>query len=90
MSDHKASIDNQDLRGKGLLSYAQTCGQVLAKGHTRSGDPYAIAGYIGTGAKLDKALERFATAYAGQVTSDYETFRKAVRAGKIKAARLTA
>jgi uncharacterized protein (DUF2252 family) len=90
MSDHKASIDNQDLRGKGLLSFAQTCGQVLAKGHTRSGDPYAIAGYIGTGAKLDRALERFAIVYADQVTADYQTFRKAIRAGKIKAARVTA
>jgi uncharacterized protein (DUF2252 family) len=90
MSDHKASINNEDLRGKGLLSYAQTCGQVLAKGHTRSGDPYAIAGYIGVGAKLDRALEKFAIAYADQVTTDYETFRKAVRAGKIKAARVTA
>ncbi len=90
MSDHKASINNEDLRGKGLLSYAQTCGQVLAKGHTRSGDPYAIAGYIGVGAKLDRALEKFAIAYAAQVTADYETFRKAVRAGKIKAARVTA
>ena len=90
MSDHKASINNEDLRGKGLLSYAQTCGQVLAKGHTRSGDPYAIAGYIGIGAKLDRALEKFAIAYAAQVTADYETFRKAVRAGKIKAARVTA
>jgi uncharacterized protein (DUF2252 family) len=90
MSDHKASIDNQDLRGKGLLSYAQTCGQVLAKGHTRSGDPYAIAGYIGVGAKLDKALEKFAIVYADQVMSDYEAFRKAVRAGKIKAARVSA
>ncbi len=90
MSDHKASINDEDLRGKGLLSYAQTCGQVLAKGHTRSGDPYAIAGYIGIGAKLDRAIEKFAIAYAGQVTADYEAFRKAVRTGKIKAARVTA
>lgn len=90
MSDHKASIDNEVLRGKGLLSFAQTCGQVLAKGHTRSGDPYAIAGYIGLGTKLDRALEKFAIAYADQVTADYETFRKAIRAGKIKAAKVTA
>ena len=29
-----------------------------------------------------RALEKFAIAYAGQVTADYEAFRKAVRAGK--------
>jgi uncharacterized protein (DUF2252 family) len=90
LSDHKASIDNEDLHGKGLLSFAQTCGQVLAKGHTRSGDPYAIGGYIGVGAKLDRALEKFAIAYADQVTTDYETFRKAIHGGKIKAAKVTA
>jgi uncharacterized protein (DUF2252 family) len=90
MSDHKGTIDNQDLGGKGLISYAQTCGQVLAKGHTRSGDPYAIAGYIGVGTKLDKALERFAIAYVDQVTSDYDVFRRAIRTGKIKAAKVFA
>ncbi len=89
MSDHKASIDNKDLLGKGLASYARTCGEVLAKAHARSGDPYAIAGYIGTGTKLDKAAEKFAVAYAGQVTTDYELFKKAIRSGKIKAARAT-
>ena len=90
MSDHKAAIDNQDLGGKGLVSYAQTCGQVLAKGHTRSGDPYAIAGYIGIGTKLDKALEKFAVAYADQVSSDHDLFRKAIRTGQIKAAKVSA
>jgi len=89
MSDHKAAIENTDLRGQGLSSYARTCGEVLAKGHARSGDPYAISGYIGTGNKLDKAAEKFAIAYADQVTADYETFRKAVRSGRIKAARVT-
>jgi uncharacterized protein (DUF2252 family) len=89
MSDHKASIDNTDLRGQGLASYARTCGEVLAKGHARSGDPYAISGYIGTGAKLDKAAEKFAVAYADQVAADHQSFRKAIRAGKIKASRVT-
>lgn len=87
LSDHKASIDNEDLRGKGLLSYAHTSGEILAKGHARSGDPCALAGYIGSGTKLDKAIEKFAIAYADQVTLDYEKFRDAIRSGRIKAAR---
>ncbi len=90
MSDHKASIEDADLRGQGLASYARTCGEVLAKGHARSGDPYAISGYIGMGTKLDRAAEKFAIAYADQVTADYDTFRKAVRRGRIKAARVRA
>ncbi|MGA2991699.1 MAG: DUF2252 domain-containing protein [Candidatus Korobacteraceae bacterium] len=87
LSDHKASIDDNDLRGKGLLAYAHTSGEILAKGHARSGDPCALSAYIGSGAKLDKALVKFAVAYADQVTLDYEKFRDAIRSGRIKASR---
>ncbi|HXZ81999.1 MAG TPA: DUF2252 domain-containing protein [Terriglobales bacterium] len=87
LSDHKASIADEDLRGKGLTLYAHTCGELLAKGHARSGDPCTLAGYFGTGPNLDKAIEQFAVAYADQVTLDYEKFRDAIRAGRIKAAR---
>ncbi|HMK29013.1 MAG TPA: DUF2252 domain-containing protein [Terriglobales bacterium] len=87
LSDHKASIADEDLRGKGLAIYAHTCGELLAKGHARSGDPCALAGYIGAGPNLDKAIQKFAKAYADQVTLDYEKFRDAIRSGSIKAAR---
>jgi len=87
LSDHKASISDQELLGKGLAIYAHTCGELLAKGHARSGDPCALAGYIGTGPNLDKAIEKFAVAYADQVTLDYKKFRDAIRAGRIKVAR---
>lgn len=87
LSDHKGAIDDRDLYGKGLLSYAHTSGEILAKGHARSGDPCALAAYIGSGAKLDKAIVKFAIAYADQSTLDYEKFRDAIRAGRIKASR---
>jgi uncharacterized protein (DUF2252 family) len=88
LSDHKATIDDKDLQGKGLLSYAHATGEILAKGHARSGDPCALSAYIGCGAKLDKAIVKFAAAYADQVTLDYERFRDAIRGGRIKASRL--
>ena len=87
LSDHKASIDNEDLHGKGILLYAHTSGEILAKGHARSGDPCVLAAYIGSGAKLDKAIEKFAIAYADQMTLDYERFRDSIRNGRIKASR---
>ena len=59
LSDHKASISNEDLSGPGLTEYATTCGEVLAKGHARSGDPAVLAGYLGTGDRCDKALTKF-------------------------------
>ena len=87
LNDHKASIEDQDLTGVGLVEYATTCGEVLAKGHARSGDPAVLAGYLGTGDRWDKALGKFAVTYADQTTKDYEQFKKAIRSGTIKAGR---
>jgi uncharacterized protein (DUF2252 family) len=87
LADHKASIENEDLQGKGLTHYACLCGEVLAKGHARSGDACVLAGYLGTGRSIDKALEKFAVKYADQTTQDYERFRAAIRRGRIKAAK---
>jgi uncharacterized protein (DUF2252 family) len=87
LSDHKASISSEDLKGKGLTEYATTCGEVLAKGHARSGDPAVLAGYLGDGDRWDKALAKFSFAYADQTNKDFDEFKKAIRAGRIKASR---
>jgi uncharacterized protein (DUF2252 family) len=87
LADHKAEIENKLLAGRGLTHYALTSSEVLAKAHARSGDPYALAGYLGKGEVMDQAVEAFAVAYADQVTLDYEKFRTAIRDGKIRAAR---
>ncbi len=47
LRDHKAGIEEEDLKGKGLVEYAEMCGELLSKGHARSGDACAIAGYLG-------------------------------------------
>jgi uncharacterized protein (DUF2252 family) len=87
LNDHKGSIQDEDLEGPGLTEYAITCGAVLARGHARSGDPAVIAGYLGTNDRWDKALAKFAVSYADQTTKDYESFKKAIRSGKIQASR---
>jgi len=48
LNDHKASIEIADLKGGGLAQYAEMCGELLSRGHARSGDPLALAGYIGS------------------------------------------
>jgi uncharacterized protein (DUF2252 family) len=85
LNDHKASIRGDELTGAALIEYATTCGDVLAKGHARSGDPAVLAGYLGSSDRWDKALAKFALIYADQTTRDYEMFRKAIRQRKIKA-----
>jgi uncharacterized protein (DUF2252 family) len=87
LSDHKASISDEDLKGSGLIEYATTCGEVLAKGHGRSGDPAVLAGYLGMSARWDKALTKFSFAYADQTTKDYESFKKAIRSRTIEASK---
>src|SRR5262249_16228032 len=84
LSDHKASIDNTQLEGAGLTEYARVCGEVLAKGHARSGDPVLFAGYCGSGNRLDNAIADFAERYAEQTESDYAPLKKAIKAGRVK------
>jgi uncharacterized protein (DUF2252 family) len=87
LSDHKGAIRDQDLEGSRLTEYAITCGEVLARGHARSGDPAVIAGYLGNNDRWDKALAKFAVSYADQCTKDYEAFKKAIQHGTIQASR---
>jgi uncharacterized protein (DUF2252 family) len=74
LDDHKASVDLEALRGAGLAEYAALCGELLARGHARSGDVHLITGYLGAGSKQDKfdqALIAFAEAYAAQTEADW-------------------
>jgi uncharacterized protein (DUF2252 family) len=85
LSDHKASIEMEELKGQGLVDYARVCGELLAKGHARSGSPAALAGYLGSSNKIDKAITLFAVAYADQTCQDHARLRAAIRSGRIRA-----
>jgi hypothetical protein len=74
LNDHKASIEMEDLKGEGLMQYAEICGELLARGHARSGDPVALDGYIGTSDRFIEAVSDFAVDYADQTEVDYKTF----------------
>jgi len=74
LNDHKASVNPEELQGGGLAEYAAVCGELLARGHARSGDVHLITGYLGAGSKQDKfdrALAAFAEAYADQTEIDW-------------------
>ena len=76
LNDHKGSIDLEDLAGGGLTAFAEVCGELLARGHARSGDPAAIAGYLGSGNGFAEALGRFGLHYADQTVKDWEDLRR--------------
>lgn len=80
LNDHKAAIDLEALKGPGLAAYAEVCGELLARGHARSGDVQMIVGYIGNGDSFANALVNFAVAYADQTEADWEQLRKSLHA----------
>jgi uncharacterized protein (DUF2252 family) len=82
LNDHKGSIEIEDLAGDNLAAYAEVCGELLARGHGRSGDPVTIAGYLGAGSGFAQAIGKFASLYADQTEKDWEELR---RSGKVKA-----
>ena len=67
-----------------MMDYARVCGWTLARAHARSGDPAMIAGYLGKSDVFDKAIARFAIAYADQAERDHAKFKHAIHTGKVK------
>ena len=76
LNDHKGSIDLPDLAGAGLQAYGEVCGELLARGHARSGDSLVIAGYLGSGDGFAEALAKFGSLYADQTEKDWEALRR--------------
>ena len=66
-----------------MLEYAALCGWTLARAHARSGEPAQISGYLGKSDVFDKAIARFAVAYADQDERDHEVLRQAVQSGQV-------
>jgi uncharacterized protein (DUF2252 family) len=87
LNDHKASVDITQLRGAGLMEYASVCGEMLARGHARAGDPAMLAGYIGTSERFDAAITKFAVAYADQTEKDWKQFVHAMKPSVLPAAK---
>ncbi|MGA7856545.1 MAG: DUF2252 domain-containing protein [Terracidiphilus sp.] len=83
LNDHKGSIEIDDLAGDGLTAFAEICGELLARGHARSGDPLVLAGYLGSGNSFAEALGRFGSLYADQTEKDWQALRRSGK-GKVK------
>jgi hypothetical protein len=84
LNDHKASVALDELKSDALLAYAGVCGETLARGHARAGDPALIAGYIGTSGRFDHAIAHFAADYADQTELDWKALLHSRRGKPIK------
>ena len=85
LRDWKFSIDVESIRPAGLPMYGELCGWTLARAHARSGDRIAIASYLGNSDVFDRAIAKFAAAYADQNERDYEALVDAAKSGRITA-----
>jgi uncharacterized protein (DUF2252 family) len=82
LNDHKGSISLEDLAGGALPAFAEVCGELLARGHARSGDPLVIAGYLGSGDGFAQALGKFGALYADQTEKDWQDLCRSRKAQK--------
>jgi uncharacterized protein (DUF2252 family) len=87
LKDMKGSVNVAKANEDSLKTYLELCGLCLARAHARTGDPSAIAGYLGKGSSFDKAVSNFAMTYADQTERDYQLLVEAVDAGRIVAAK---
>ena len=83
--DSKASATVETMTLRALSVYADLCARTLARAHARSGDPVAIAAYLGGKDAFDRALASFAERYADQNDRDFTALRDAVDSGRITA-----
>jgi uncharacterized protein (DUF2252 family) len=85
LRDMKGSAVVEAMIPLGLTYYARICGWTLARAHARSGDPVAIAEYLGTSDAFDTSITDFSQRYADQNDRDYQEFVTAVRSGRLEA-----
>ena len=85
LRDMKGSAVVEAMTPLALTFYARTCGWTLARAHARSGDPIAMAEYLGASDAFDKSITDFSQRYADQNERDYQEFVTAIRSGRLEA-----
>jgi uncharacterized protein (DUF2252 family) len=85
LRDMKGSALPEAMPPVALTFYAGICGWTLARAHARSGDPVAIAAYLGPSDAFDKSITGFSERYADQNERDYTEFVTAIRSGQLEA-----
>jgi uncharacterized protein (DUF2252 family) len=83
LRDMKGSAVVEAMVPDGLALYGRVCGRTMARAHARSGDPIAIASYLGKKDRFDRAILDFAERYADQNARDYQAFVEAVESGRL-------
>jgi uncharacterized protein (DUF2252 family) len=83
LRDMKGSADVEAMSATALAVYARMCGWSLARAHARSGEPAAIAAYLGRSTRYDEAVATFAERYADLNAADHARHAHAVADGEL-------
>lgn len=86
LRDGKGSVVVEAMARDAMTYYAEVCGRTLARAHARSGDRVAIAAYLGTTDRFDRAVGEFADAYADLNARDHDALAEAAASGRVTAA----
>ena len=87
LRDMKGSAVVESMMPVGAQLLRRICGWTLARAHARSGDPIAIAEYLGEDDQFDRSITDFSERYADQNERDYQAFADAIRSGRLRGAR---
>jgi uncharacterized protein (DUF2252 family) len=85
LRDMKASALVDQMSPTLMTYYGRLCGWTLARAHCRSGDPVALAEYLGDTDAFDRAMHSFAKRYAEQNELDFAELQRAVASGRLQA-----
>ena len=85
LRDMKGSAVVETMAPITLSFYARLCGETLARAHARSGDPIAIAAYLGSKDRFEQSITDFSDRYADQNDQDYRAFCDAIQSGRLEA-----
>jgi uncharacterized protein (DUF2252 family) len=85
LRDWKLSAEIGRMSQDWLRRYASFCGWTLARAHARTGDRFAMSGYLGSSAVFDEAIADFAASYADQNERDHSALGRAAKSGRVVA-----
>lgn len=85
LRDQKGSAVVEEMVPRGMRLYGELCGWTLARAHARSGDPIAIAAYLGDDDAFPRAVAEFGERYADQNERDHAALAEAVDVGLLDA-----
>ena len=85
LRDWKYSAPIEQMDPATMAGYGELCGWTLARAHARSGDRFAIAGYLGSSARFEEAVADFGASYADQTVRDHAALADAVASGRAQA-----